>query len=232
MGDLSMLAQQATFESKRHGGRHLRRSGKPSKGHGPARKLHKHGKKHGKGGKRGCQGGKHHHGGCGKKWIIGGAVAFAGIAATFLGFFKKFAKTVRRYQLINDLHEQSANLSVTERNKKFQEMKKYPCKWAMRKQMKMMARCHHQLVERCKHRCNYQPPSAEVNQAYTQHVRQAPVAQPQQPAEPAPVARFYAPEERPVVQPQETTYTLDQVKDLLAIERVRMQDVMDSNRMQ
>merc|ERR1712176_529561 len=133
--DLSMLAQQATFESKRHGGRHLSRSSKPTKGHGPARKLHKHGKKHGKGGKRGCRGGKggkrgqgegrhgKHHGGCGKKWIIGGAVAFAGIAATFLGFFKKFVKTVRRYQLINDLHEQSANLSVSERNKKFQEMK-------------------------------------------------------------------------------------------------------------
>merc|ERR1712060_829264 len=109
---------------------------------------------------------------------------------------------------------------------------KVPLQMGHAQVMKMMARCHHQLVERCKHNCNYQPPSAEVNQAYTQHVRQAPVAQPQQPAEPAPVARFYAPEERPVVQPQETTYTLDQVKDLLAIERARMQDLEESNRMQ
>merc|ERR1712060_482953 len=112
------------------------------------------------------------------------------------------------------------------------EMKKYPCKWAMRKQMKMMARCHQQMRQHCQNRCNSQPPSAEVNQAYTQQARREPVPQPQQPAEPAPVARFYAPEERPVVQPQETTYTLDQVKDLLAIERARMQDLEESNRMQ
>lgn len=71
-----------------------------------------------------------------KMCLAVGAFVYTAMIATLLGLFKKFVCVFRSYQMVKDMHLTSANMSVEERNKRFQEVKSAskPCRKAMRHQ--------------------------------------------------------------------------------------------------
>lgn len=159
------------------------------------------------------------------KWCLAlGATLYSVILGAFLCVFKKFINSFRSYHRLNEMHQSSAQLSQEERNKAFNEYKENKkCKKAIKKQ--------------CQQPKQFSCPIANAMSSYRRQ-------------EAAPTAFYYPPnmehatvqrvsEEQPrlvddenvapaqiAVDPQEylheATYTLDQVKQLLALERQRL----------
>lgn len=72
------------------------------------------------------------------KWCMAiGVALYTVIIATFAGIFKKFTYHYRQFHTMNEMHKQSNELSLEERNKKYQEFTQANsrCRWAARRQM-------------------------------------------------------------------------------------------------
>lgn len=126
--DMHMLPQASI--DRRHGGRHLRRDrgdreerhgGRHEGGHREGGRRHgghrNRGEHH-----RGGHHGKHHGKGRMIKWcmILAGAL-YTVMMVSFLVIFRRFVGHFRQFHTMNELHKQSQELSVQERNRKYEE---------------------------------------------------------------------------------------------------------------
>lgn len=202
---------------KRHGGRHLhgKKGGKHGKKGGKRGKkgCHKGGKngagegRHGKGGKH--HGGKgHHHKGHKMVWCLAiGSILYTALISTFLCIYKKFICAFRSYHNTVALSQQTSNMSVEERNKAYHDMTSGS---------RCQRKCVKKQVAAPQRQAQYVPPCAVPNlgnDALTQSLiappQGAPITAPQ-------------PQPQPQMAPHQATYTLEQVKELLALERQRL----------
>jgi len=201
--DLSYIPQASV--DKRHGGRHLRRSN--ALGPREIEEIMRDYELPEFGGRRESRHVKRDHrdkGGHIKWCLAAAATLYTAFVTTFALVFKMFTKAHASFHTLNQLHIKSANMNVEERNKVCRQITEG--KKQGRKAIKKQCNVQHPIMTQY----SYVPPCAvphldgALRREEIQEERLAPVS--------------LAPEPQP-----QATYTLEQVKSLLDLERQRLQ---------
>merc|ERR1719195_478532 len=153
----------------------------------------------GRGG-HGGRDGRHHGRGGHIKWCLGfGAFLFLAMVTTFSVIFKKFVRAFRSYHSLVELRASSSAMSLEERNRICRDATEANCRSrkALRKQQSRQnaAQPQYSYVPPC------EPPSVESALLRQEIVEEAPRVSAPQPQQP------------------QATYTLEQVKELLEMDR-------------
>lgn len=168
------------------------------------------------GGRDGGRHGEHHgprHGGRGghfKYCIAASAGMYSAVMAIFIGVFKKFTMVFKSLDNVQKMEQQSRAMSIDQRNAMYRSVTEGTKKSrkAMKKQVGDVT-------------YSYVPPCVAPNMDNAVSQRQVLIGEPEPDCEnvaAAPV-RVVA-QEQP--RPQQATYTLEQVKELLELERQRL----------